>query len=100
LELLDPALGDSYSREEVLRCIQIGLLCVQKDAADRPTMASILHTLNSYSVTLESPEQPAFFLLAKADPNMPAKDMASGQSLSMSMPWSVDEASVPEPHPR
>jgi hypothetical protein len=30
LELLDPALGDSYSREDVLRCIQIGLLCVQR----------------------------------------------------------------------
>jgi hypothetical protein len=73
---------------------------VQKDPADRPTMASILHTLNSYSVTLESLEQPAFFLLTKVDPSMPAKDMASGQSISMSMPWSVDEAYVPEPHPR
>jgi hypothetical protein len=34
LELLDQSLGDSYSRDEVLRCIQIGLLCVQEDPAD------------------------------------------------------------------
>jgi hypothetical protein len=84
-----------------MRCIHVGLLCVQKDAADRPTMASILHTLNSYSITLESPQQPAFFLRTQADPNMPAMDMASTQSISISMPWSVnDEASVTEPHPR
>jgi hypothetical protein len=85
LELLDPALGDSYSREEVMRCIHIGLLCVQKDATDRPTMASVLHTLNSYSVILESPEQPAFFLGTKADSSMPANDTAFGQSISMSV---------------
>ncbi|KAJ7946218.1 Cysteine rich receptor like kinase [Quillaja saponaria] len=28
LELLDPALRDSFSRHEVIRCIHIGLLCV------------------------------------------------------------------------
>jgi hypothetical protein len=100
LELLDPALGDSYSREQVMRCIHVSLLCVQKDAADRPTMASILHTLNSSSVTLESPQQPAFFLRTKAEPNMPVMDMSSGQSISISMPWSVNEESVTEPNPR
>jgi hypothetical protein len=61
LELLDPSLRDSYSRDEVLRCIQIGLLCVQEDPANRPTMASILLTLNNGSVTLPSPQEPAFF---------------------------------------
>ncbi|GLT54805.1 hypothetical protein SLA2020_279720 [Shorea laevis] len=52
LELLDPSLRDSYSRKEVDRCIHIGLLCVQENPAERPTMASIVVMLSSYSVTL------------------------------------------------
>ncbi|KAJ0974862.1 hypothetical protein J5N97_016827 [Dioscorea zingiberensis] len=38
LELLDENLGDSMCAPEVMRCIQIGLLCVQENSADRPTM--------------------------------------------------------------
>jgi hypothetical protein len=98
LELLDQSLGDSYSRDEVLRCIQIGFLCVQEDPADRPTMASILLTLNSGSVTLSSPHQPGFFLHSKTD--MPIKDMKSNQSTTKSMPWSINEASITELDPR
>ena len=47
MELLDLALGDSFSRDEVMRCIHIGLLCVQEDPADRPTMATIVLTLKA-----------------------------------------------------
>ena len=57
LGLVDPALRDSYSENEVLRCIHLGLLCVQEDPEDRPTMASIVTMLNSYSVTLPAPRQ-------------------------------------------
>jgi hypothetical protein len=98
LELLDQSLGDSYSRDEVLRCIHIGLLCVQEDPAMRPTMASILLTLNNGSVTLPSPKEPAFFLHSKTD--TPIKDLESDQSTTKSMPWSVNEASISELHPR
>ncbi|KAG6641570.1 hypothetical protein I3843_09G081700 [Carya illinoinensis] len=99
LKLLDPTMGDSYSKEEVIRCIHIALLCVQKDPADRPTMASVVLMLNSYSVTLPSPQQPAFFL-SRTDPNIPTMGMESAQSIGMTMPWSVDDAPITEPHPR
>jgi hypothetical protein len=98
LELLDQSLGDSYSRDEVLRCIHIGLLCVQEDPDERPTMASILLTLNNGSVTLPSPKEPAFFLHSKTD--TPIKDLESDQSTTKSMPWSVNEASISELYPR
>ncbi|XP_075666625.1 cysteine-rich receptor-like protein kinase 10 [Castanea sativa] len=99
LELLDPALGDSFSRDEVMRCIHIGLLCVQEDPADRPTMATIVLTLTSGSVSLQAPPQPAFF--AKTDTNIPIKGLeSSDQSTSKSMPWSVNEASITELDPR
>jgi len=61
LELLDPNLRDSYSTKEFMKCLQIGLLCVQEDPARRPTIASIVFMLNmSQSVTCPSPQQPAY----------------------------------------
>ena len=45
-----------------MRCIRIGLLCVQENVVDRPTMASVFLMLNSYSMTLPIPLEPAFFM--------------------------------------
>ncbi|KAG4124052.1 hypothetical protein ERO13_D10G016500v2 [Gossypium hirsutum] len=99
-ELLNPVLRDNYSRNEVIRCIQLGLLCVQEDPADRPTMATIVLLLNSYSVTLPVPKQPAFVLQSRTDGRMPDKGLESDQSTSQSMPWSINEVSITELHPR
>ncbi|XP_073268440.1 cysteine-rich receptor-like protein kinase 10 [Populus alba] len=60
LELMDPMLEKSSVATEVLRCIHIGLLCVQDDPTDRPTMSSVLHMLASDTITLPIPKQPAF----------------------------------------
>ncbi|KAK3431876.1 hypothetical protein EUGRSUZ_E02984 [Eucalyptus grandis] len=62
LEVLDPFISNAYSIDEVVRCLHIGLLSVQEDPADRPTMASIVLMLTSHSVKLPQPRQPAFFL--------------------------------------
>ncbi|CAI9782700.1 unnamed protein product [Fraxinus pennsylvanica] len=41
--IIDPALRtSSRSFHDIMRCIHIGLLCVQEDVAERPTMASIV----------------------------------------------------------
>ncbi|KAK7314062.1 hypothetical protein VNO77_39271 [Canavalia gladiata] len=60
LELMDPVVEKSLLENEVVKCIQIGLLCVQEDAADRPTMSSVVVMLNSDSMALPKPNQPAF----------------------------------------
>ncbi|KAL8468874.1 hypothetical protein ACS0TY_031907 [Phlomoides rotata] len=61
LELMDPLLADSCpSKEEFTRCLHIGLLCVQEDASDRPSMSSIVLMLNRDTVSLSQPERPAF----------------------------------------
>ncbi|TQE00035.1 hypothetical protein C1H46_014413 [Malus baccata] len=99
LELLDLCLRDSYSRTQVIRCIHIGLLCVQEDPADRPTMQSVVLMLNSYSLTLPSPQQPAFFLQSRAMGNMSGATLDSAQSISKSSP-SVYEGSITEVYPR
>ncbi|KAK8612550.1 hypothetical protein V6N13_092663 [Hibiscus sabdariffa] len=59
MEVVDSTLGDSYSTEEMLKCIQIGLLCVQEHATHRPTMSTVVSMLSN-EATLPSPEQPAF----------------------------------------
>ncbi|KAI9123952.1 hypothetical protein K1719_005252 [Acacia pycnantha] len=72
-----------------------GLLCVQEDPADRPSMASIVLMLDRYRVTLPTPSQPAFFVQSGTDPNMP-KDFKFGQSMTKSAPMSVNDMSVSE----
>ncbi|KAI4323608.1 hypothetical protein L6164_023204 [Bauhinia variegata] len=60
LELMDPTLEKSYIANEVTRCIHIGLLRVQEDAADRPTMSGVVVMLASETMTLPHPNHPAF----------------------------------------
>ncbi|XP_059436942.1 cysteine-rich receptor-like protein kinase 44 [Corylus avellana] len=55
--LIDPTLEVS-STTEILRCIHIGLLCVQENLAKRPTIASVVLMLSSYSITLSVPIEP------------------------------------------
>lgn len=51
------------SRDQVIKCLHIGVLSVQDNPAERPTMASIVLMLNNHSVTLPSlPRQPVYFL--------------------------------------
>ncbi|KAI5331016.1 hypothetical protein L3X38_021142 [Prunus dulcis] len=61
LAMVDPSLGESYPAHEVSRCIQIGLLCVQESASDRPTMSEVIFMLGN-ETTLPYPKKPAFIL--------------------------------------
>ncbi|WJX14811.1 hypothetical protein P8452_05022 [Trifolium repens] len=80
LELVDQTVIESYTPNEAIRCIHIGLLCVQEDPEDRPTMATIVLMLDSYTVTLPVPKQPAFFLHSGSVPNMPTIQISQSES--------------------
>lgn len=60
-DLMDPVLGSVSSTNTLLRYINVGLLCVQESAADRPTMSDVVSMLGNESVVLPSPKQPAAF---------------------------------------
>ena len=60
LDLVDKKLLESCNGTEVMKSINIGLLCVQDDPSDRPTMSNVLIMLSSETTTLPSPNQPAF----------------------------------------
>jgi hypothetical protein len=57
---MDPTLESSYSLEEGIRVIKIGLLCIQAAAALRPSMSRVVSTLTSEREQLPSPKSPAF----------------------------------------
>ncbi|CAD6252772.1 unnamed protein product [Miscanthus lutarioriparius] len=61
MELIDlwSSLHDEPQMNSILRCIQIALLCVQRNWADRPTMADVLFMLKCETMTLPVPGPPA-----------------------------------------
>ncbi|KAJ4703314.1 Receptor protein kinase [Melia azedarach] len=61
LEIVDSSIADSCPADEVLRCIEVGLLCVQDDGNDRPTMSTAVFMLSN-ETPLPSPKQPEFVI--------------------------------------
>ncbi|XP_034698887.1 putative receptor-like protein kinase At4g00960 [Vitis riparia] len=101
--LIDPSMN-SGSRSGIMRCIHIGLLCVQENVADRPTMGSIVLMLSSYSLTLPLPSQPGFFMHSSTNPETPlllGSDYGViNASNNVSARVSVNETSITELRPR
>ncbi|KAK0579392.1 hypothetical protein LWI29_025703 [Acer saccharum] len=52
LNVMDPTMRVVGSTSEIMRCIHIGLLCVQENVASIPTMALVVVMLTSSSVSL------------------------------------------------
>ncbi|XP_019089322.1 PREDICTED: putative cysteine-rich receptor-like protein kinase 16 isoform X1 [Camelina sativa] len=100
LELVDPTMGENYDKYEVVRCIHIGLLCVQENPADRPTMSTVIKMLTNTSITLPVPQPPGFVFRARSEPNLLSKIMQIGPSTTMSFTCSIDDASITDVYPR
>ncbi|XP_073108449.1 receptor-like serine/threonine-protein kinase SD1-8 isoform X1 [Elaeis guineensis] len=60
LQLVDESLGYSFPANEVIKCIKVGLLCVQERPEDRPLMSSVVLMLGSDSAAIPNPRQPGF----------------------------------------
>ncbi|XP_047947453.1 G-type lectin S-receptor-like serine/threonine-protein kinase At4g27290 isoform X4 [Salvia hispanica] len=61
LELIDPLLDGALGQHEVMRCIHVGLLCIQQNPDDRPNMSTVVLMLNGESM-LPQPKEPAFLI--------------------------------------
>ncbi|KAI5350227.1 hypothetical protein L3X38_003118 [Prunus dulcis] len=81
--IIDPVLTTS-SQIETMRCIHIGLLCVQQNVVDRPTVASVVSMLNSPSIALPVPSKPAFYMYHNTGSDISALT-ESDQSKSLSV---------------
>ncbi|XP_058730922.1 G-type lectin S-receptor-like serine/threonine-protein kinase B120 [Vicia villosa] len=67
MELVDPSIRDSCKKSKALRCIHIGMLCVQDSASNRPNMSSVVLMLESEATTLPLPIQPLFTSMRRYD---------------------------------
>jgi len=61
LNLIDDYLRHSCIESEALRCIQIGLLCLQNHPDDRPNMTSVVVMLSSEN-SLPKPNDPGLLI--------------------------------------
>ncbi|KAF8057305.1 hypothetical protein N665_1261s0008 [Sinapis alba] len=100
LELVDSGIKEDCKRDEVIRYIHIGLLCVQENPIDRPTLSKIHQMLTNSSITLPVPRPPGFFFGNGPRSNPLAHGLEPGQSSSKSIPCSVDEATITDVTPR
>ncbi|KAM5580822.1 hypothetical protein ABKV19_010167 [Rosa sericea] len=62
LDLLDIDLQESCNKNQFFKCVNIGLLCVQEDPSDRPTMSNVVAMLDSETAILPVPKHPAFLI--------------------------------------
>ncbi|KAH7858692.1 hypothetical protein Vadar_026819 [Vaccinium darrowii] len=60
---------DGGSNSDKMRCIHIGLLCVQENVAKRPTMGEVVLMFNSFSMSLPSSSKPAFLVESSMEQN-------------------------------
>jgi hypothetical protein len=105
LTAIDPSIKEKYSQIEVIKCIQIGLLCVQENPNARPTMSTVVSYLTRHSsLELPSPQEPSFVLHGGGsgmDKNIVAQqESSSGLSGSSSNPFSVNDMSISTFYPR
>jgi hypothetical protein len=81
--MIDDSLGRNYSETEVLKCVNIGLLCLQQNPIDRPTMSDVMVMLNGdASSSIPPVARPTFFL----DPSSGSSGYSSYASGTVSYP--------------
>ncbi|KAG2657424.1 cysteine-rich receptor-like protein kinase 6 isoform X3 [Panicum virgatum] len=92
---------DGYFLRQALRCIHIGLLCVQPDPDDRPRISSVVFMLTRGNMELPPPAQPAFYFGRES--NLPSPSCGQ-RSYAYGRPniggISVNEVTLTEPYPR
>ena len=61
MELMDSSVAENCPAHEVLRCIHVGLLCVQDNPNARPLMSSVVFMLENETTLLPAPKEPVYF---------------------------------------
>lgn len=66
MDIVDPLIQESCCPKEALKCIYIGMLCVQDSAMYRPTMATVVLMLESEAPTLPKARPPTYSSLRRS----------------------------------
>ncbi|OEL29472.1 Receptor-like serine/threonine-protein kinase SD1-7 [Dichanthelium oligosanthes] len=92
-EVIDPCLNVKHPDMEIMRFINVALMCVQDNAADRPTMTEVTSLLVNESVSLPDPKQPAYF-------NIRATNGGDQRPLELEDPDSINDVTSSPPNGR
>ena len=85
VELIDPSMRDNCDPLQAVKCVNVGLLCVQEITNDRPTMSDVVVMLSNETATIPMPKKPAFTI---------------HRSTQMSSMYSNNEVTVTNVEPR
>ncbi|KAJ0253851.1 Serine-threonine/tyrosine-protein kinase [Hirschfeldia incana] len=70
LEIVDTVIIDyaspTFRPHEILRCLQLGLLCVQERADDRPLMSAVVLMLESEAADIPQPKPPGYCVIGNS----------------------------------
>ncbi|KAL6330201.1 hypothetical protein AAG906_040122 [Vitis piasezkii] len=94
LDLMDQSLHETCDVAEFLRCVNVGLLCVQEDPSDRPVMSNVVFLLGSETATLPTPKQPAFTV--RRGVFSTASSSSKPETCTNELTVSVDDTITPE----
>ncbi|GJN11491.1 hypothetical protein PR202_ga29689 [Eleusine coracana subsp. coracana] len=92
-QMLDQSL-DEYGRNQALRCIHVGLLCVQVHPDDRPDISTVVFMLTRDGMELPPPEKPAFCFTGESPTRIDRSSFISEQDISL------NGLTFTEPYPR
>lgn len=84
-ELIDKPLRGRCPENVALRCIHVSLLCVQEQAADRPSMTEVISMITNGSATLPDPKQPGFLSMLVPNETDVAEETCSLNGLSVTI---------------
>lgn len=88
MEFVDKSMSISPFNHDVVRYIHIGLLCVQKNIEERPTMASVVTMLSSDTILVSKPQKPGFYMernLAMSTSTYGGKDPPNSNGMSVTL---------------
>ncbi|CAO2166643.1 unnamed protein product [Urochloa humidicola] len=89
VELADERMEGSFNSDEVLKCVRVGLLCVQENPDDRPLMSQVLLMLATPDIaSLPTPKQPGFAarrILMETDTSSTKPDCSIFDSATITM---------------
>ncbi|KAL6542897.1 hypothetical protein OROHE_010417 [Orobanche hederae] len=81
--VIDGRISSPSYQEEVVRCIHIGLLCVQELPQDRPSISYVLAMLRSEIIELPEPKQSAFVLDDSGQPSQKSSSSLNNVTLTV-----------------
>lgn len=67
VEFFDLSLDDTTSPCKIMRCMQVALLCVQDNSADRPSMLEVDSLHKNEATSIGTPKTPGFSVKKHGD---------------------------------